>query len=113
MDKELVRIRIDTIIKHIDSTVSDLKDIKYEDFESTSLLARATAFSIEQICEHLTKMKKEFQNDYPKIPWDKAYDMRIIIAHMYLEVDTKIVFDTVKNDLLPLQQQLIQIKENL
>ena len=113
MDKELVCLGIDTIIKHIDSTTSDLKNISFKDFNGTSLLARATAFSIEQICEHLTKLKKQFESNYPDIPWGKAYDMRIIIAHMYLEVDTKIVYNTVKKDLLPLKEQLLKLKEDL
>ncbi len=113
MDKELVCLRIDTIIKHIDSATNDLKDVSFEDFESTSLLARATAFSIEQICEHMTKIRKQYEKTYPEIPWDKAYDMRIIIAHMYLEIDTKIVYKTVKNDLPPLKQQLLKLKEDI
>ncbi len=113
MDKELISLRIDTIIKHIDSATLDLKNVNYEDFEGTSLLAKATAFSIEQICEHLTKLRKQFEKDYPNIPWEKAYNMRIIIAHMYLEIDTRIVYDTVKNDLLPLKEQLLKLKEDL
>ncbi len=113
MDKELVCLRIDTIIKHIDSATNDLNDVSFEDFKGTSLLARATAFSIEQICEHMTKIRKQYERAYPEIPWDKAYDMRIIIAHMYLEIDTKIVYKTVKNDLPLLKQQLLKLKEDI
>lgn len=113
MDKELVCLRIDEIIKHIDIATSDLKEIELEDFKGTSLLARATAFSLEQICEHITKLRKQFEKDYPEIPWDEIYDMRIILTHMYLSVDTKIVYKTVKRDLLPLKEQLLKLKNDL
>ena len=113
MDKELVVLRIDEIIKHIDLSTSDLQDVKLEDFKGTSLLARGTAFSLEQICEHVSKLRKTFEKDYPEIPWDKIYDMRIVLAHMYITVDCNIVYKTVKNDLPVLREQLEHIKNNL
>ncbi len=113
MDKELVYLRIDEIIKHIDLATSDLKDENLETFKGTSLIARATAFSLEQICEHLSKLRKQFENQYPEIPWDKIYDMRIVLAHMYVTVDCDIVYKTVKNDLPALRKQLVKIKSDL
>lgn len=113
MDKELIQLRIDEIIKHIDLAMSDLKDIELKDFSGTSLLARATAFSLEQVCEHVSKLRKQFEKDYPDIPWDKIYDMRIVLAHMYVTVDCKVVYDTVKKDLPSLKQQLLKIKDDL
>ncbi len=113
MDKELVSLRIDEIIKHIDLATSDLKDVKLENFIGTSLLARATAFSLEQICEHVSKIRKYFDKQYPIIPWDNIYDMRIILAHMYVMVDCDIVYKTVKKDLPPLKENLLKIKSEL
>lgn len=113
MDKELVSLRIDEVIKHIDITENDLKDIQLEHFSGTSLLTRATAFSVEQICEHISKIRKYFEKDHPEIPWNKIYDTRIVIAHMYISIDCEIIYEIVKNDLPLLKEQLLVIKANL
>lgn len=113
MDKELINERIDEIINHIDMAIRDLENVSLEEFDEMSLLGRAVTFSVEQICEHLTKLKKDLEVRYPNIPWEKARDMRIIIAHMYLSLDKEIVYNTIKNDLLPLKEKLLQIKQTL
>ena len=113
MDKELINLRIDEILKHIDLVSKDLKDVKQDEFMGTSLLARAAAFSLEQICEHMSKIRKIFEKDYPDIPWDKIYDMRIVFAHMYVTIDCDIVYKTVKNDLPKLKDQLLKLKEDI
>ena len=113
MDKELIHARIDEIINHIDMATSDLENVSLDEFDETSLVGRAVTFSVEQICEHLTKLKKDLEVTYPSLPWEKARDMRIIIAHMYLSLDKEIVYGTVKNDLPPLKEELIQIKKTL
>lgn len=113
MDKELLSLRIDEILKHIDLAINDLQDVELNDFVGTSLLARATAFSLEQICEHISKIRKTLEDKYPEIPWDKIYDMRIVLAHMYITVDCDIVYKTVKNDLPVLKNQLLKIKNDL
>lgn len=113
MDKELVSLRIDQILKHIDLVTSDLSNVNLENFGEYSLLARAIAFSLEQICEHVTKLRKKYECDYPNIEWDKIYDMRIVLAHMYMKIDTDIVYKTVKQDLPLLKKQMLEIKSTL
>ena len=113
MDKELIQERIDEIINHIDMATKDLENVSLDEFDEVSLLGRAATFSVEQICEHLTKLRKDLEVQYPNLPWDKARDMRIIIAHMYLSLDKEIVYFTVKNDLFPLKEELLKIKETL
>ncbi len=113
MDKELISLRIDEIIKHIDFVTEDLKEISLENFHGNSLLARGTAFSLEQICEHVSKLRKTFEQGHQEIPWDKIYDMRIVLAHMYVTINSKIVYDTVKKDLPGLREQMLSLKAEL
>ena len=42
MDKELIKLRIDEIIKHIDFIDEDLKKVTIENFNVNSLLSRGT-----------------------------------------------------------------------
>ena len=60
-----------------------------------------------------SERRKYFGETHPEIPWDKIYDMRIVLAHMYVTVDCDIVYKTVKNDLPKLRTQLLQLKEEL
>lgn len=113
MDKELISSRIDFIIKHIDLAISDLKNVELENFDENSLLARAVSFSIEQICEHISKLRKKMESKFPNIPWDKIYDTRIVIAHIYTKVDTRTVYKIVKKDLPPLREQMLEMKNSL
>ena len=113
MDKELISLRIDYVIKHIDLATDDIKNIALEDFDEYSLVARSVAFSLEQICEHITRLKNKLENYYPNINWKDIYDMRIILAHMYNKIDVVEVYNTVKNDLPILKKQMLEIKANL
>ena len=113
MEKELIIHRIDEALKHIEYVEDDLKDIELENFSGTSLVARATAFSIEQICEHISKLRKDLEPNHPEIPWDKIYDMRIVLAHMYTSVNTRVVYRTAKADLPELEKQLIAMKKEI
>ena len=113
MDVELISLRIDFIIKQIDLAISDLSDVKIEDFHENSLLARGVSFSLEQVCEHTSKLRRKLEGDWNNVPWDKIYNMRIILAHMYTKVDTNKVYDIVKKDLPELREQLLVIKASL
>lgn len=50
---------------------------------------------------------------YPSIPWKSIMKMRDVIAHHYFKIDADVIYETVKNDLNPLQQTLELIKETL
>ena len=56
MDKELNKLRLDAILKHIDSVNDDLKDLSLEEFKKSDLHIRGTCFSLMQIGEQLTRL---------------------------------------------------------
>lgn len=56
-DKAL--IRINSLLKHIDTVLSDMENVGLQDFESNALLFRATCFSISQIGEQMTRIQEK------------------------------------------------------
>jgi uncharacterized protein with HEPN domain len=54
---------------------------------------------------------KQLFSLYPSINWSEAMKMRDVIAHHYFEIDADVVFDTLQQDIKPLLQVIIQIKE--
>lgn len=50
---------------------------------------------------------------YPSIPWREIMKLRDIIAHHYFKIDVETVFSTIKEDLEPLSEVLVQMKTKL
>ena len=112
-DKNLIILRIDTIIKHIDTVTSDLSEMSLKEFGKSDLLVRATCFSVSQIGEHMTKIEKYLKPDYDYMPWDEARKLRNLIVHVYNKVEYEPIYNTVKNDLGELKDNFIKIKSDL
>lgn len=51
--------------------------------------------------------------NYPSVSWKEVMRMRDIIAHHYFEIDTDVVFCTLRDDLPVLKQALIDIYSDL
>lgn len=112
MDKTTIKLRIESIIKHIDFVTDDLKDLSLEEFEKSDLHGRATCFSLMQIGEQLTKLKEVFGEEYPNIPWKEAIKLRTLIVHVYNKVNFKEIYKIAKTDLPPLREEILKIKIN-
>ena len=54
------------------------------------------------IGESANQIPAEVEEKYPKIPWSLSRAMRNRIVHVYFQVDEKLLWDTVQNDLPPL-----------
>lgn len=110
MDQTLIKLRVESILKHIDSISDDLKEKSLEEFQKSDLYVRATCFSLMQIGEQLTHLHKIIGNDYPNIPWSEAIKLRTLIVHIYNKVNASRIYDIAKNDLEPLKTEISKIK---
>ena len=107
MGKEKVPLwRIKQAIDHIDEAISDLKDVSFEEFSNSSLLTRATAFSLSQIGEHMSRLYDLFGESHPEIPWKEAKTLRNFLIHDYQGTNIRTVYKTVKEDLPSLRDAL-------
>ena len=112
MDRKLL-YRINSLLKQIGFIESDLDDILSEGLKPNTRLTRATAFSIAQIGEQMTKLETLLKDEYPTIPWQSARGMRNFIVHDYDSVDVEQLTLTVKQDLPELKRAFLQIKEDI
>lgn len=106
-----VLIRINSLLRHINLVLSDMKKIDLQDFKSNDLLFRATCFSISQIGEQMIRLQDKIGQKYPGIPWLVARRMRNFIVHDYDNVLPEIVYLTAKEDLPSLQASFLLIKK--
>lgn len=110
MDELLTKLRIESVITHINLILEDLKETLLEDFQKSDLFVRATCFSMMQIGEQLTKLESLFAKDYPNIPWKEAIKLRTLIVHVYNKVDSEEIYKIAKNDLPNLKVAIESIK---
>ena len=74
----------------------------FEEFmiaEQTQVLA---ARKLEVIGEAANRIPKSIRSKAPEIPWPQIVGMRNIVAHEYFQVDYRVVWKVVQNDLQPL-----------
>ena len=110
MDKELTKLRLESILKHITLVKDDLKEMSLEDFQKSDLHVRGTCFSLMQIGEQLTKLEPIFSKEYPNIPWKEAIKLRTLIVHVYNKVDAEEIYKIAKSDLDELESSIKLIK---
>ncbi len=79
---------------------------KRSDLDEDRKLVLSIVHLVEIIGEAADHVSREFQEAHPEIPWPVIIGMRNRLAHAYFEVDLDRVWDTVKDDLLPLISQL-------
>lgn len=96
----------------------DVKDVN--DFllsPSGMDLFDATSMRIQTIGEVLkqvdTETKGQILENYQEIPWRKVFAMRNILSHEYLSLDPDIILDILRNNLLPLEDELLRVLKDI
>ena len=111
-DKDIVKDTLLQISEAMEQLIEWNKNISTPDDYATTpdgvKTLAATCMLIETIGEGIKKIEKRtngtlLNNLHPDIPWKEIMGMRDHIAHGYFQIDAEFVFDTVSNDLKPLQ----------
>ncbi len=96
------------IVAHIENILDYVKSIEsLEDFTHNQLVVDAVVFNLAQIGEiskhRISLILKDTQVD---VPWHEMYGFRNRIIHDYDQINMNIVYDTIKEDLPLLLEQL-------
>ena len=84
----------------------NLKDFDFDRFIKNKAIQDAVVREIEIIGEATKNLPLEFKDRHPEIPWQKIAGMRNKIVHNYFDIDFKVVWNTVKEDLPELEKQI-------
>ncbi len=90
--------------------------LAFEEFLEDEKTMDAVMRQLTIIGEAASHIPEEILSRYPGIPWAEIRGMRNVIVHAYLDVNTRIVWETVKRNLPELLARLeilqAQLKED-
>ncbi len=110
MSKE--RILLDYLNDIIES-IADIKEftagMTRESFSIDKKTIKAVVRSLEVIGEAANKLPDDVRDRYPEISWQEIIGMRNRLIHEYFGVDLDIVWQTIEEDLEPLENAVKKI----
>ena len=97
-------------IRDILDAIAEIQKFTYgmdfEAFRVDDKTIRSVEMNFIIIGEAANQIPEEIEEKYSQIPWSLMRAMRNRIIHVYFQVDERLMWDTVQNDLPPLIPEL-------
>ena len=103
------KIVLKKMIKYCEDSVKYIEGLDFDSFCSNELVLTFSIFSLSQLGELVNKLSKEVRSAHSEVPWLAVKDTRNRIVHDYDGVQYRIIWDTLKNDIPILIEQLRKI----
>jgi uncharacterized protein with HEPN domain len=98
------------IIDYVEEIEKYVEKVSFHEFEKNGMLQDAVIRKIELIGEAARRLSPLFWEKYRKVlPLAYAVSTRNKLIHEYDDIDLKIVWDTIKKDLLKLKKKIEEI----
>jgi uncharacterized protein with HEPN domain len=107
------KIRLQHIYDAISEIESYVQESSYDSFQNSSMMQYACVKQLEIIGEAANHLTPHFKKLYSEIQWREIIDLRNLLIHEYFGIDTKIVWDIIKTDIISLKSQIKDIIEQL
>ena len=105
------KVRVEDILSAIDEIRSFITKMDFDAFRQDTKTLRAVIADFIIIGEAAASMPDEIVSAHPEVPWAVMRGMRNTLVHAYFDVDPKIVWDTIHQDLQSLVDPLRSILE--
>ena len=90
---------IQKIQKDLKFIVEHMRTVDIEELNANEVLLDSMLFRMIQLSENAKKLSDEYKVMHGNIPWSAMYGLRNRIVHDYGNVDLKVVYETLKNDI--------------
>jgi uncharacterized protein with HEPN domain len=97
------------IKQDLEFIVLHMKNVDLEELNANELLLDSMLFRMIQLSENAKKLSDEYKKARSHVPWNAIYGLRNRIVHDYGNVDLKIVYETLKNDIPELMKKISQV----
>lgn len=90
----------------LNKIVEYTKDITLDDFAQKVVTFDAVILQFMVIGEAINALSEELKEKHADIPWENPVGLRNRIAHGYFDVNPKIVWDTIQDDLPEFRERI-------
>lgn len=98
--------RLEHILDAIDTILEKSDGLTYEDLTADKIVFGGIVYYTMVIGEAAYHLSKAFKEKYNETDWLQITKMRHNLVHGYYQVDPKVVWFVLKDDLLPLREQV-------
>ena len=84
----------------------------FESFVSDPICSDAVNMNIFQIGELSNQLSERLKENIPDVPWHRIYGIRNVIAHAYVIVDKRTIWETAEKDIPDLRERLTASLDN-
>jgi uncharacterized protein with HEPN domain len=107
------RVYLDDILDAMNKAEMFVAGMSYEQFENDLRTHYAVTRALEIVGEATRRLADSFREQYPDVPWRDMAGMRDRIIHGYDNVNLRIVWDVVKQDIPQVRPLIEQILMDL
>jgi uncharacterized protein with HEPN domain len=113
MSSRSAKEHIRDILNAIDGIQTRTAGMSFEEFSQNETIVKAVLYDLIVIGEAAINIPTDVQALASELPWRLMSDMRNIMAHEYFQVNLRITWSTIQNNLPPLIDPLQQLQANL
>lgn len=113
MSSRSAKERIQDILNAIDSIQMRTTGMSFDEFSQNETVVKAVLYDLIVIGEAAINISANIQNLAPELPWRLMGDMRNIMAHEYFQINLRITWSTVQNNLPAIVNSLRQLQAAL
>lgn len=103
-------LRVNDIKEYVHKIIGNTQHITEEEFSENDVLYSAVLRWLEVIGEASKYVDEETKKQYPDIPWKMMAAMRDVAIHDYADLLEKRIWETIKQDIPKLKEQLEKIE---
>jgi len=103
------KVYFEDVLKAILNVEEYVGNLGFEEFRENKLVRDAVIRNLEVIGEAVKNIPKEIKKEHSEIEWREIAGLRDILIHRYFEVNTRILWDIVKNKLPDLKKKVSKI----
>lgn len=100
---------VKNIINYISKILEYINNKTYKEFCENIEMQDACMFNLTLIGEEVVKISDKFKKDNNNIEWKEIKGMRNRIIHDYMGIDYQIIWETIKEDLPKMKDDLKKI----
>ena len=102
---------LEDILKAIEKIELYTKALSFTKFCDNDMVIDAVIRNFEVIGEATNNVPKRVKESYPDVEWKEAIGFRNILVHDYFGVDLEAVWDTIKKNIPPFENHIIEVLE--